>query len=103
MQMKNKMLTLVGNRPQFIKMAPISKEIQKRGYKEIIVHSGQHYDKELNEIFFEELNLNKPDFFLKMQGTSHGQMTGNFLIQMEKLLEDLSPQSILLYGDTNTT
>lgn len=103
--MKNlkKIVTVVGNRPQFIKMAPVSRAIQGAGYQEIVIHTGQHYDPLLSDIFFRELGLAEPDYRLMVQERSHGKMTAELLHQLEDLFLQLRPQSILVYGDTNST
>ena len=96
-------VTIVGNRPQFIKMASVSKEISTRGYSEFIIHSGQHYDQEMSDVFFEELNIPKPNLRLESNHRSHGRMTGYFLEKLESVFEEIKPKFILIYGDTNTT
>jgi len=96
-------MTVVGNRPQFIKMAPVSAEIAKRGHREIIVHTGQHYDDKLSDIFFRELGINKPDIQLSVSGRTHGAMTGELLIKIEEILLRDKPKSLMVYGDTNST
>ncbi len=94
---------IVGNRPQFIKLAAVSKELQKRGYKEIIIHTGQHYDKNMSDIFFEELKLPKPHRNLGIGSGTHAQMTGQAMIKIEEVLEEYQPTCVLLYGDTDST
>lgn len=96
-------VTIVGNRPQFIKMAPISTELRKRGYKEYIVHTGQHFDQNMSEVFFEQLSIPKPDVHLHIESSLHGGMTGEMLIKLEQILLDKKPKGVLLYGDTNST
>lgn len=96
-------MTVVGNRPQFIKMAPVSAEIAKRGHREIIVHTGQHYDEKLSDIFFRELSINTPDIQLTVEGRTHGAMTGDLLIKIEEIFLRDKPKSLLVYGDTNST
>jgi UDP-GlcNAc3NAcA epimerase len=96
-------ITVVGNRPQFIKMASVSHEIQKRRYSEIIVHTGQHYDKNMKDIFFEEMNIPKPNYQLSINSRKHGGMTAEMLVKLESLFEDLKPRGVFIYGDTNST
>jgi UDP-N-acetylglucosamine 2-epimerase (non-hydrolysing)/UDP-GlcNAc3NAcA epimerase len=97
------LLTVVGNRPQFIKMAPLSAEIRQRGYREFIVHTGQHHDDNMSQVFFDELNLPRPDINLEIGGGTHGQMTATMLAALEPLFIEKKPQGVLVYGDTNST
>ncbi|WP_133968144.1 non-hydrolyzing UDP-N-acetylglucosamine 2-epimerase [Eubacterium limosum] len=97
-----KVLTVVGARPQFIKAAVVSRHLRKTT-EEIIVHTGQHYDYNMSEIFFEELNIPKPNYNLGISGGSHGEMTGKMLISIEKVLKVEKPDKLLVYGDTNST
>lgn len=96
-------VTIVGNRPQFIKMLPVSKALNARGYREIVVHTGQHYDDKLNDIFFRELDLPTPDIQLTTTKRTHGAMTGELLEKLEEVFLQLKPSHIMLYGDTNST
>ncbi len=98
-----KLVTIVGNRPQFIKMASISRVLKERGYKETVIHSGQHFDYTMSELFFRELEIAPPDFSLNLKQKSHGKMTAEILSKLEDLFEEIKPQNILIYGDTNTT
>jgi len=103
-----KILTILGARPQFIKAGTISREIkkrQKRGEKiqEIIVHTGQHYDRNMSDVFFEELHLPKPDYYLGVGGKSQGAMTGEMIIKLEEVMQQEKPDVVLIYGDTNST
>ena len=101
--MKNCIMQIVGNRPQFIKLAPVSKEIRRRGYQEIIIHSGQHFDENMSNIFFEELGIPFPDKNLHISGGSHAEMTARMMIDLEKIVLIYKPDIVIVYGDTNTT
>jgi UDP-N-acetylglucosamine 2-epimerase len=96
-------MTIVGNRPQFVKMGPVSAELRSRGYREFVVHTGQHFDENMSGVFFEELGLPPPDLHLTIQGRRHGQMTAEMLARLEEVLLERRPPWVLVYGDTNST
>ena len=103
-----KIVTILGARPQFIKAGSVSREILRQAasgkdIKEVIVHTGQHYDTNMSDVFFEEMNIPKPDFFLGVGGKTHGAMTGQMLEKIENILLDEKPDWVLVYGDTNST
>lgn len=99
-----KILTILGARPQFIKAGSVSREIAKhKEIEEIIVHTGQHYDANMSDIFFEEMQIPKPDYFLGIGGKSHGAMTGQMIEKIEEVALKEKPNWIMVYGDTNST
>ena len=99
-----KILTCIGARPQFIKAATISRAVStSNDLSEVIVHTGQHYDPNMSDVFFEELSIPKPDYNLKLGGGNHGEMTGRMLGELEKVMLDEKPDIVLVFGDTNTT
>ena len=99
-----KILTILGARPQFIKSSSVSREIKNhKKIKEVIIHTGQHYDANMSSIFFREMQLSKPDYFLGIGGNSHGQMTGQMIEGIEKVALKEKPDWVLVYGDTNST
>lgn len=99
-----KILTVVGARPQFVKAAAVSRAIAKhRDIKEMIVHTGQHYDENMSEIFFREMEIPEPAINLGIKGKTHGAMTGQMLEGLEKVMMQEKPDMVLIYGDTNST
>ncbi len=97
-----RIVTIVGNRPQFIKAAAVSGRL-RQAHEEILLHTGQHHDEELSRVFFTELGLAEPDRQLGIAGGSNTSQTARMLGALEPLLADLSPDASLLYGDTNST
>lgn len=97
-----KIITVVGARPQFIKAAPVSQIIRKR-HEEILIHTGQHYDPNMSDIFFTELNIPRPNYNLNIGSGSHGKMTGRMLETLEEIYIKENPDTVLVYGDTNST
>lgn len=99
-----KILTILGARPQFIKAGSVSREIaEHKEIEEIIVHTGQHYDANMSDIFFEEMKIAKPNYFLGIGGKSHGAMTGQMIEKIEEVVLQEKPDWIMVYGDTNST
>lgn len=99
-----KIVTVIGARPQFIKAAVVSRAIAAhKDIKEVIVHTGQHFDANMSDIFFEEMCIPKPDYNLNVNGLGHGAMTGQMLEKIEVVLLQEKPDWVLVYGDTNST
>lgn len=97
-----KILTIVGARPQFIKAAPFSTEVRRR-HTEVLVHTGQHYDVNMSDIFFRELGVPEPDYHLDAGGGSHATQTAKIVAGVEAVIIKESPDLVLVYGDTNST
>lgn len=99
-----KILTIIGARPQFIKASVVSKAIQKTaGLTEMLVHTGQHFDANMSDIFFDQLGIPRPNYLLDIHGGSHGEMTGRMLSEVERVMLKERPDRVLVYGDTNST
>ncbi|HDM8128353.1 TPA: UDP-N-acetylglucosamine 2-epimerase (non-hydrolyzing) [Vibrio harveyi] len=102
--MRMKILTVVGARPQFIKAATVSRVIEKfPQVTEVLVHTGQHFDINMSDVFFEEMDIPKPDYSLNISSLSHGAMTGRMLESLEEIIIKEKPNWVLVYGDTNST
>ena len=102
--MPKKVILIVGNRPQFIKLAPLSMELKKnKKISEVIIHTGQHYENEMSDIFFSELNITKPKYFLNVKAKHHGAMTARIIDGVEKALLIEKPELVFVFGDTNST
>ncbi|QKG85693.1 UDP-N-acetylglucosamine 2-epimerase (non-hydrolyzing) [Kroppenstedtia pulmonis] len=97
-----KVVTVIGARPQFIKAAPVSRVLRKRG-QEILVHTGQHYDRDMSEVFFKELDIPDPDYHLEVRTKYPGARTGEMLAKVEEVLLQERPDGVLVYGDTDST
>ncbi|MDO9197472.1 UDP-N-acetyl glucosamine 2-epimerase, partial [Rhodoferax sp.] len=95
---------VAGARPNFMKIAPIVRAMQAHGgltFK--IIHTGQHYDREMNDVFFEELEIPEPDVFMAAGGGSHSQQTARIMVAFEELCQDQKPDAVLVVGDVNST
>jgi UDP-GlcNAc3NAcA epimerase len=98
-----KILSVVGNRPQFIKSAPLSLALRERGAEEIVLHTGQHYDPELSQVFFEELGLGPPAYRLDTGSGTHAEQVSRMLPGIERAALDERPDRVVVFGDTNST
>ena len=98
-----KVFTVVGARPQFIKAAVVSKALKSIKAEEFLIHTGQHFDDNMSKVFFEEMGIPEPHANLGLSGGTHGKMTGEMLIAVEKLIIQQKPDWVLVYGDTNST
>ncbi len=99
-----KIVTIIGAHPQFIKAAAVSRVISnQKTIQEVIVHTGQHFDTNMSDIFFEEMEIPKPQYQLAINSLSHGAMTGRMLEEVEKIIQKEQPDCTLVYGDTNST
>lgn len=107
-----KIVTVIGARPQFVKAATVSRAIaehnttvndERSKVTEVIIHTGQHFDANMSDVFFDEMHIPKPDYFLDINSMSHGAMTGRMLEKIEEVLLKEKPDYVLVYGDTNST
>ena len=97
-----RVVTVVGARPQFVKAAPVSRAL-RRAHAEVLVHTGQHYDREMSDLFFAELEIPRPDYELGVGSGPHGWQTGQMLMRLEEVLQAERPDYVVVYGDTNST
>jgi UDP-GlcNAc3NAcA epimerase len=103
-EVRLKIITVIGARPQFVKAAAVSREIKKdKSISEIIVHTGQHFDKTMSDVFFEEMDIPRPNYNLDVNGFTHGVMTGQMLEKLDPIVAEEKPDFILVCGDTNST
>jgi len=99
---KNKLVVIIGARPQFIKHFPLEKEMVKE-FEVITVHTGQHYDSNMSQVFFDQLGMRKPNYLLEVGSGTHGLQTAKMIIEIEKICVEEQPQAMVVYGDTNST
>lgn len=98
-----RVISIVGARPQFVKAGIVSRKLRQTGVKEILIHTGQHYDFNMSDVFFKELGIPEPDYYLGVGSGNHGEQTGKMLIKIEKVLIKENPDIVIVYGDTNST
>lgn len=98
-----RIITIVGARPQFVKAATLSRQFTLCGIEEQIIHTGQHFDANMSDVFFEEMEIPRPAYQLDINGVTHGAMTGRMLEGIEQILLKEKPEGVLVYGDTNST
>lgn len=96
-------VTIIGARPQFVKAGAVSRALKSAGLKEVVVHTGQHFDYNMSQVFFDEMEIPVPHYNLDIHSLSHGAMTGRMLEAIEKVLQAEKPKVVLVYGDTNST
>src|SRR5215471_21167178 len=102
-RVKGPVVSIVGARPQFVKAAIVSEQLRRFGLTEVMIHTGQHYDSNLSDVFFDALGLAVPKYNLGIGGGTHAEMTGQQLIEIEKCLVAEKPRVVVVYGDTNST
>jgi UDP-GlcNAc3NAcA epimerase len=98
-----RIVSVIGARPQFVKAAPVSRALRRAGHEEFLVHTGQHYDPNMSDLFFEELDMPRPDVNLSVGSLLHGAQTGAMLAGIEEVLVREKPERVIVYGDTNST
>lgn len=98
-----KVITIIGTRPEFVQIGPLTKSLRRMGHTEILVNTGQHYDDNMSQIFFRELDLPQPDIDLEVGSGSHAQQTGQMMMKLETVLLEQKPDYVAVYGDTNST
>ena len=98
-----KVLSVVGARPNFMKLAPVSRALAARGVRHVVVHTGQHYDADMSDVFFRDLRLPRPDYNLEVGSGSHTQQTAEIMARFEPVCLAAEPDIVLVYGDVNST
>src|SRR5215210_2157811 len=98
-----KIVSVVGARPQLIKAAPVGRALERAGIQEVLLHTGQHYDAAMSDVFFRELGIREPHYNLGVGSGSHARQTAAMLTGIEDVLIQEQPDAVLIYGDTNST
>ena len=99
-----KIVTVIGARPQFIKAAILSRELKKHSFiEEVVIHTGQHFDKNMSQVFFDEMRIDHPKYNLGIHSMSHQEMTSEMVVKIEEILKNEKPELVIVYGDTNST
>ena len=98
-----RLMSVVGARPQFVKVAPVDRAARVSGHEHLIIHTGQHYDPDMSDVFFQELAIPAPDVNLEIGSDSHGRQTGAMMAGLEDVMLDRRPDTVIVYGDTNST
>ena len=96
-------LSVVGARPQFVKISPVDQALKEAGHSHFIVHTGQHYEASMSDVFFDELAIPSPNINMAVGSSSHGQQTAEMLTGLETIINEVSPSTVIVYGDTNST
>ena len=96
-------ILVVGARPNFMKIAPIQKELDRRNIPNILLHTGQHYDDNMSKVFFEDLKMKKPDIYLGIGSGSHANQTAKVMVEFEKVCNEYDPSVVVVVGDVNST
>src|SRR5574341_316352 len=104
-RMRKRIAMVVGARPNFIKAAPLLNKLRDHDdeFESFLIHTGQHYDRKLSELFFEQLDMPKPDIFLGVGSSSHAEQTARIMIEIEKSFNSLKPDLVMVFGDVNST
>ena len=101
--MTGPVILVVGARPNFMKIAPIHAELERRGISQILLHTGQHYDENMSKVFFDDLGMPQPDIYLGIGSGSHATQTAKVMVEFEKVCNEHKPSMVVVVGDVNST